>query len=152
GPPAEDAEETLAAGDEQTMSDDQSDQQGMSEDQSMAAAGDQDGEPTIGGGLDIPRDEIDTKYGPLAWATFDEVIGADVVSAKGEPVGEIVALVRERPMGDFFAVLSDGGDQVIVPIKAFEIAEDDRIAMVGGEEDLEGMPEYDPERYEEVRE
>lgn len=119
----------------------------------QAAAGGAGGDATtIGGGLDMPRDEIDTKYGPLAWLTFDEVIGAEVVDADGDPVGEIIGLVRERPQGDFFAVVDTGvGEGAVVPIDHFEIAED-KIAMSGEAGDPESMPAYDPERYQDVRE
>jgi hypothetical protein len=92
--------------------------------QQAAAGGGGEQETTIGGGLDMPRDQIDSKYGPLAWMTFDEVIGAEVIDAEGDVVGEIVGLVRERPMGDFFAVVDVGaGDGAVVPINQFEIAD-----------------------------
>lgn len=108
-------------------------------------------EVTIGGGLEMPRDQIDAKYGPLAWLTYEEVIGAQVIDHDGDPIAEILALVRDRSTDSFYAVLDNGGGAgVVVPIDRFEIADGDRIAMAGSADDLESMPAYDVGQYEDA--
>lgn len=138
----QDTGQTAASGDQQPAS---------GEEATTAAAGTDTGD-TIGGGLDMPRDQIDAKYGPLAWLTFDEVIGAEVLDAEGDPIAEVSALVRDLSTGEFFAVLDPGmGAQVVTPINQLEVA-DRGIAMGENAGDIDSMPEYDAGRYEDVRE
>lgn len=126
-------------------------QQSTSGDQAAASSGAQ-AETTIGGGLDMPREAIDAKYGPLAWLGFDEIIGAQVVDPEGDPIAQIIALVRDRSSDDFFAVVDAGDrDGILVPIDRFEIADGDRIAMAGDPGDLQNMPAYEGDQYEDLR-
>lgn len=128
------------------------------EQQFAQAAGTSGDQKTIGGGLDMPRDQIDTKYGPLAWMTFDEIIGQDVVNADGTTIGEIIGLVRDRDTkAEFFAVFDPDGptggeDGVAVPVGELDLGEDQKIVLSeAAEAELEQMPGFDAERYEDLR-
>lgn len=90
-------------------------------------------------------DQLDERYGPLAWLTFGEVLGSPVVDKQGEPIGEIVHLLRAKSGGMFYVVvdtLEARGDDQIVPVDHFEVVGDDeasrKIVMVGeGETDFD---------------
>ena len=50
-------------------------------------------------------DQLDDRFGALAWLTFGEVIGSEVVDEQGTRVGSIVGLVRAKSDGMFHAVI-----------------------------------------------
>ena len=96
-------------------------------------------------GKDTPEwqqyDKLDDRYGALAWLTFGEVIGAPVVNEQGEPVGEIVHLVRAKDDGMFYAVIdaaaSYGEGDRVVSVDEFEVvgdSEQDRQIVMTGED------------------
>ena len=96
-------------------------------------------------------DQLDERYGPLAWLTFGEVIGSQVVDEQGQPVGEIVHLVRAKDDGMFYAVMDTAaaageGDQV-VPLDHLEVVgetEQDRQIVLTGE----GTGDFDASDFE----
>jgi len=96
-------------------------------------------------------DQLDERYGPLAWLTFGEVIGSEVVNEQGDKVGEIVHLVRAKDDGMFYAVMGTEatmgeGDQV-VPLDHLEVIgeteQDRQIVLIG-----EGTGDFDASDFE----
>ena len=98
-------------------------------------------------------DQLDERFGPLAWLTFGEVIGSAVVDEQGDKVGEIVGLVRAKSDGMFYAVIDadapDGAGEQVVPVDHFEVVgdsqQDRQIVLVGG-----GTGDFDKSDFEEA--
>jgi hypothetical protein len=96
-------------------------------------------------------DKLDDRYGPLAWLTVEQVMGAPVVDEQGEPVGEIVHLLREKSGGMFYVVVdapeTAGQEDHVVPVDHFEVVGDDqasrKIVMTG-----EGTGDFDASDFE----
>ena len=125
-----------------------SQQQAQTGQQSPQAQEAQD--PVIGGGPEVPREQLQAKYGPLAWLRFDQVIGAEVLNQSGTTVAEIIALVRDRQDGQFFAVLDTGaGREMVLPVDQLEVGELDKIALSSDAE--QAMQPFDEGSYEDVR-
>lgn len=89
----------------------------------------------------------------------NEIIGRDVHDQQGETIAEVVDLVRQTSDGTLFAVLSVGGflglgaKEVTVPLRAFELGQEDRLRLPGRSGDeLEGLPPYNKARYAKVSE
>jgi PRC-barrel domain len=88
-----------------------------------------------------------------------EVIGAEVVNARGETIAQVSDIVGARAGGDeLYAVLEVGGflgigDKLVaLELDQLEVAEDDKILLPPAiEGQLEEMPIYDREKYEEIR-
>jgi putative membrane protein len=85
--------------------------------------------------------------------SIEEVLGAEVVNAAGEEIGEIEDVVLDQN-GDYYAILSVGGflgigeKKVAVPLDELELGEDQVYLMTAAtEEQLEQMPEYDEQQY-----
>jgi putative membrane protein len=85
--------------------------------------------------------------------SLEEVLGAEVVNAAGDEVGEIEDVVLDQN-GAYYAILSVGGflglgeKKVAVPLDQLELAEDQVYLMAtASEEQLEQMPEYDEQQY-----
>jgi len=96
-------------------------------------------------------DQLDTRYGPLAWLTYGQVIGSEVVDKQGAKVGEIVGLVRAKSDGMFYTLLdSDGADGTggqVGPVDHLEVVGDSQqerqIVLVG-----EGTSDFDEADFE----
>ena len=94
-------------------------------------------------------DKLDTRYGPLAWLTYGQVIGSEVVDKQGDKVGEIVGLVRAKSDGMFYTLLdadgADGAGDQVVPVDHLEVVgdneQDRQIVLVG--EDTSDFDEAD---------
>jgi len=85
--------------------------------------------------------------------SIEKVLGAEVVTAAGEEVGEIEDVVLDQH-GEYYAVLSVGGflgigeKKVAVPLDELQLREDQVYLMAAAtEEQLEQMPEYDEQQY-----
>lgn len=96
-------------------------------------------------------DQLDDRFGALAWLTFGEVIGSEVVDKQGTRVGSIVGLVRAKSDGMFHAVIDSrepagAGDQV-VPVERLEVVGDSKearqIVLTG-----EGTTDFDAADFE----
>lgn len=93
-------------------------------------------------------------YGQMS---ADELIGRDVVNAKGEQVGDIEDIVMD-PQGDaMYAVVSVGGflgmgeKNVALPFDQLRMGADDAILMSEQSEDeLKQMPAYEESKYKPV--
>ena len=112
---------------------------------SLAAAEQKPADQDIGAEYSEPEwqvfDKLDDRYGALAWLTFGQVIGAQVVNKQGEPVGEIVHLVRAKDDGMFYAVIdaaaSYGEGDRVVSVDELEVvgdSEQDRQIVLAGED------------------
>ncbi len=84
----------------------------------------------------------------------EDVLGAEVVNAAGDAIGEIEDMVLDQN-GDYYAILSVGGflgigeKKVAVPLDELRPAEDQVYLMAAAtEEQLEQMPEYDEQQYQ----
>jgi hypothetical protein len=78
-------------------------------------------------------------YGPLAWLTFDQMIGSRVTNKQGTTVGTVVGLLRDRSNNDFYALLDtvgDGRGDQIVPVDHMKVVGNDpqrpEIVLAGG--------------------
>ena len=90
---------------------------------------------------------------PQQPVSLDKVLGAEVVTAAGEEVGEIEDVVLDQN-GEYYAVLSVGGflgigeKKVAVPLDELQLREDQAYLMTAATEaQLEQMPEYDEQQY-----
>ena len=96
--------------------------------------------------------EMDPRYGPLAWLTFDQVIGSQVEDEQGQAVGEIVNLVRAKADGAFYAVMepSGAGEPTVVPVGQLKVVgdEDSPELVYASQEPISAMPAYDAAQYE----
>jgi hypothetical protein len=88
-----------------------------------------------------------------------DVIGAEVVDARGEPIAEIRDIVRDRAGGgQLYAILDVGGflgiaeKEVALALDQLEIAEDDKLVLPGTtESQLDEMPTYSRDDFERLR-
>jgi hypothetical protein len=88
-----------------------------------------------------------------------EVIGAEVVNARGETIAQVSDIVSARAGGDqLYAVLEVGGflgigeKMVALELDQLEVAEDDKILLPPAVEgQLERMPIYDRDKYDQIR-
>ena len=88
----------------------------------------------------------------------DELIGKDVVNAKGDQVGEIQDVVVDPSSKAMYAVVSVGGflgmgdKDVAMSFDQLRLGADDAILMSEQSEDqLKQLPAYDEGRYEKVK-
>jgi hypothetical protein len=93
-------------------------------------------------------DKLDTRYGPLAWLTYGQVVGSEVVDKQGDKMGEIVGLVRAKSDGMFYTLLdADGAGDQIVPVDHLVVVgdneQDRQIVLVG-----EGTADFDEADFE----
>lgn len=101
-------------------------------------------------------DQLATRYGPLAWLTFGEVVGQPVADQQGQSVGKIVGLVRAKSDGMFYAVMdvedaaAAGKQAVAVPVDHLEVVGDEQSKRIvfAGEQALDAMAAYDPAEHE----
>jgi hypothetical protein len=113
--------------------------------QDSAAGGDRDGERQAGSVLDS--------------MSADDILGAEVVDARGETIGEVTDIVRDRAGGgELYAILDVGGflgiadKEVALALHRLQVAEDDRIVLPGmTESQLEELPTYDQADFEQLR-
>jgi hypothetical protein len=90
--------------------------------------------------------------------SMDDVLGAEVVTARGETIADVSKVVRGRDDGRLYAILEVGGflgiadKPVALPLDQLEIAEDDRLVLPqASESQLEDMPTYQADQYEQAR-
>lgn len=93
-------------------------------------------------------DKLDSRYGPLAWLTYGQVIGSEVIDKQGDKVGEIVGLVRAKSDGMFYTLLdADGAGDQVVPVDHLEVVgdseQDRQIVLVG-----KGTTDFDEADFE----
>lgn len=110
-----------------------------------------DGEEEIG--LD-DTEAPEATLGALGQRRAEEVIGQPLVNATGEEIGDIEDLVLGSDQV-VYAVVGVGGflgmgeRKVAIPFDQIQLSEDEaQITTLMTEEDLETLPEYDPEQYE----
>lgn len=89
----------------------------------------------------------------------NELIGREVDDREGEAVAEVDDLVRQTSDGTLFAVLSVGGflgvgvKEVAVPLREFELGQDDRLLLPNRSADeIESLPPYNKTRYAKMSE
>ena len=100
------------------------------------------------------QDQQQAAIQPQEAVSVEEVLGSSVVNTNGEEVGEIDDLVLGQDQ-THYAILSVGGflglgdKQVAIPLEQLRLG-DDRTYLMSAEteEQLEAMPEYDPEQYQ----
>lgn len=87
--------------------------------------------------------------------SVDDVLGAKVVTARGETIADVSDVVRGRGDGRLYAILEVGGvlgiadKSVALPLDQLQIAEDDRLVLPQAtESQLEDMPIYQEGEYE----
>jgi hypothetical protein len=88
-----------------------------------------------------------------------DVIGAEVVNARGETIAQVSDIVSARAGGDeLYAILEVGGflgigeKMVALGLDQLQVAEDDKILLPPAtESQLEEMPIYNQEEYEQIR-
>jgi sporulation protein YlmC with PRC-barrel domain len=88
----------------------------------------------------------------------DELIGKDVVNAKGDEVGEIEDVVIDPASKAMYAIVSVGGflgmgdKDVALSFDQLRLGADDAILMSEQSEDqLKQLPAYDKSRYEKIQ-
>jgi putative membrane protein len=91
---------------------------------------------------------------PGQTVSIENLLGANVVNAKGDDVAEIEDVVLDQS-GKYYAVLSVGGflgigeKKVAVPLDELQLGKDKAYLMTAETEDqLKQMPEYDKEQYQ----
>lgn len=101
-------------------------------------------------------DQLDPRYGPLAWLTFGEVIGSDVADQQGNTIGEIDALVRARADDMFYAVIETAdaaADYVAIPVDQLKVVGETeaerQIVLADGS--MEEFADYEGARYQAAR-
>lgn len=89
----------------------------------------------------------------------DELIGKDVVNAKGDNVGEIEDIVVDPSSKAMYAIVSVGGflgmgdKDVAMSFDQLRLGADDAILMMSeqSEDQLKQLPAYDKSRYEKIQ-
>ncbi|MGH6900669.1 MAG: PRC-barrel domain-containing protein [Geminicoccaceae bacterium] len=106
-------------------------------------------------GAEQGEQQTDTVLGTVS---ASDVIGAEVVDARGEKIAEVSDIVQARDGGELYAILDVGGflgmgDKVVaLALDQFQVAEDDQIVLPQAtESQLEEMPVYNEEDYEQLR-
>lgn len=100
------------------------------------------------------QDGTELAQGDLIQVTAADLEGRNVVTLRGEDVGEIEGIFQND--GRRYAILSHGGflgigdDEIAIPIERIAIQGDDVVLLGLTEEQLEQMPEYDFETDQEV--
>lgn len=88
-------------------------------------------------------DHLQPRTGVLAWLPFEEVLGSAVLDDAGQPIGEIIGLVRSQTEDEFYAVVEPVPDhQVVVPARQLEVRGDRQIVFTA-QEPIEMMPTWD---------
>lgn len=83
-----------------------------------------------------------------------ELTGKTAISSDGEEIGDISAVVRSQTGNDLHAVVDVGGflgigeRTVAIPLQKGEINEEGDLRLSATREELEQMPEYDPQQYQ----
>jgi sporulation protein YlmC with PRC-barrel domain len=106
-------------------------------------------------GTSTPATTGETWYGRFS---ADELIGKNVVNAKGDNVGEIEDIVVDPSSKAMYAIVSVGGflgmgdKDVAMSFDQLRLGSDDAILMSEQSEDqLKQLPAYDKNRYEKVK-
>jgi hypothetical protein len=87
-------------------------------------------------------DHLRPGTGALAWLPFQEVLGSAVLDDTGQPIGEIIGLVRSQAEDDFYAVVEPVPEhQVVVPARHLEVRGDRQIVFTAPEP-IEMMPAW----------
>jgi hypothetical protein len=91
---------------------------------------------------------------PIAAIPRDELIGADVVDAAGEAVGSVDDVVTGTGDDGMYVIVAHGGflgigeSEVAVPADRFQIGAENQLILPDLSQDqLESLPEYDPQAY-----
>jgi hypothetical protein len=89
---------------------------------------------------------------------MDDVLGAEVVTDRGETIADVSEVVRGRDDGRLYAILEVGGflgiadKSVALPLDQLQVAEDDRLVLPQAtESQLEDLPTYQEDEYEQAR-
>jgi putative membrane protein len=116
----------------------------------VIAAADQEQQPATA----MQGEQQQAAPAPGQTVSIENVLGAEVVNAKGEDVAEIEDVVMDQS-GKQYAVLSVGGflgigeKKVAVPLDELQLGEDKAYLMTAETEDqLKQMPEYDEDQYQ----
>lgn len=73
-------------------------------------------------------DHLQPGTGALAWLSFDEMLGSAVLDDAGQPIGEIIGLVRSQAEDEFYAVVEPVPEHhVVVPATQLEVRGDRQI-------------------------